>query len=87
MKKIVPHVNSERRMLVALVRRAALNDLAIGQWWTGPGADKYYVLDLCSQQIVAGQTGMSIAELTAWFWRLDLKPNVVHSDIGASFAA
>lgn len=81
------HDKIERRILVALGRRAAEIDLAIGQWWFGLESGKYYVYDLCAQKIVAGDAGFSLVELTAWFWRLDLKPATVPKAIGSRIAA
>ena len=83
----VVHDNSERRILIALSRRAAELDLAIGQWWFGPQAGQYYVFDECAQTIVAGDAGFSLVELTAWFWRLDLQPAKAPKAISSRIAA
>ncbi|MBT8445102.1 MAG: hypothetical protein KJO13_10160 [Gammaproteobacteria bacterium] len=46
-------------------------DRAIGQWWFGPTAGTFYVFDLRDDSIEAGESGMSLDDLVAWFARSD----------------
>ena len=57
--------------LLKLCRKARALDRAIGQWWFGPTAGTYYILNLHSDRIEAGESGMSLDELVTWFARLD----------------
>ena len=64
--------NDKRRAsLLKLCIKARSLDRAIGQWWFGPTAGTYYILNLRSDRIEAGESGMSLDELVSWFARLD----------------
>ena len=57
--------------LLKLCIEARALDRAIGQWWFGPTAGTYYILNLRSDRIEAGESGMSLDELVTWFAGLD----------------
>jgi len=57
--------------LLKLCIKARALDRAIGQWWFGPTAGTYYILNLRSDRIEAGESGMSLDELVTWFAGLD----------------
>lgn len=63
--------DKHRATLLKLCIKASALDRAIGQWWFGPTADTYYILNLRSDCIEAGESGMSFDELVTWFARLD----------------
>jgi len=60
-----------RASLLKLSIKARSLDRAIGQWWFGPTAGTYFILNLRSDRIEAGKSGMSLDELASWFARLD----------------
>jgi len=64
-------IDKHRASLLKLCIKARSLDRAICQWWFGPTAGTYYILNLRSDRIEAGESGMSLDELVSWFARLD----------------
>jgi hypothetical protein len=64
-------MDKNRASLVQLCKEARALDRAIGEWLFGPTAGTYYVYDLRSECIEAGEAGMSLDELAAWFAGLE----------------
>lgn len=74
----------QRATLLQLCKKAREIDRAIGQWWVGPTAGTYYILNLRSDRIDAGESGMTLDELATWFARLDRRDESMRKSGSAS---
>jgi hypothetical protein len=53
--------------LLRLCRKAMELDQAIGIWWLGPYAGKYFIADDEGHRVDTGEIGMSLNGLESWY--------------------
>jgi hypothetical protein len=53
--------------LLRLCRKAMELDQAIGIWWLGPYAGKYFITDVEGHRVDTGEIGMSLNGLESWY--------------------